>query len=40
VVVQHLTRCKCMLPELLQRMTTMRVCEIEDGMAVRPIAST
>ena len=37
VVVQHLDPLhKCMLPELLQRMTTMIVCEIEDGMAVRP----
>ncbi|RZT09538.1 two-component system, chemotaxis family, CheB/CheR fusion protein [Duganella sp. CF402] len=35
VVVQHLDPLhKCMLPELLQRMTTMIVCEIEDGMAV------
>ncbi|WP_229258357.1 chemotaxis protein CheB [Duganella rivi] len=37
VVVQHLDPLhKCMLPELLQRMTTMVVCEIEDGMAVEP----
>ncbi|MYM27303.1 two-component system, chemotaxis family, CheB/CheR fusion protein [Duganella sacchari] len=36
VVVQHLDPLhKGMLPELLQRMTSMRVCEIEDGMAVQ-----
>jgi two-component system CheB/CheR fusion protein len=36
VVVQHLDPLhKCMLPELLQRMTTMIVCEIEDGMPVQ-----
>ncbi|MRW94099.1 PAS domain-containing protein [Duganella sp. FT80W] len=35
VVVQHLDPLhKCMLPELLQRMTSMKVCEIEDGMPV------
>ncbi|MTV39691.1 PAS domain-containing protein [Duganella radicis] len=37
VVIQHLDPLhKCMLPELLQRMTTMSVREIEDGMAVLP----
>lgn len=35
VIVQHLDPVhKCMLPELLQRMTSMKVSEIEDGMAV------
>jgi two-component system CheB/CheR fusion protein len=35
VVVQHLDPLhKGMLPELLQRVTRMKVCEVEDGMAV------
>ncbi|TFW18487.1 chemotaxis protein CheB [Duganella callida] len=35
VVVQHLDPLhKCLLPELLQRMTSMKVAEIEDGMMV------
>jgi two-component system CheB/CheR fusion protein len=36
VVVQHLDPVhKCMLPELLQRVTGMNVLEVEDGMPVR-----
>ena len=35
VVVQHLNPLhKGMLPEVLQRITRMKVCEVEDGMAV------
>ena len=37
VVVQHLDPThKGMLPELLQRITSMRVREIEDGIVVQP----
>ena len=37
VLIQHLDPAhKCILPELIQRKTTMKVFQIEDGMKVQP----